>query len=97
VFLCGAWKTIYELEEELTLKELDAILKAQRKIREHEQKFFAALQGVGLDGEEHEGPKTKEDLDFELDVLKAKAAAINKGEDPEAAEMNAWGMDYVVM
>ena len=81
----------------MTLKELDAILKAQRKIREVDQKFQAALQGVNLDGEGQEESRTEKDVAFEIDVLKAKAAAINKGQDPETAEMNAWGMDYVVM
>ncbi len=44
----GNWKNYDELEENLSLEELLAVLNAQRRQERDKQKFLAALQGVDL-------------------------------------------------
>jgi len=46
--LLGIWKNYDELEENLCLAELEAILKANRKKIEDERIFMAALKGIDL-------------------------------------------------
>lgn len=80
------------------MKELESILGAQRKVRESEQRFAAALKGIRLDGDDgEEAPEelTSEDRKFKLDIIKARAAAVNKGEDPKKAEYAMWGLDFI--
>jgi hypothetical protein len=51
VFLLGIWKDYQELETSLSLPELMSTLNAKREADYNEKKFFAAIQGVDLDGE----------------------------------------------
>jgi len=48
VFLLGHWKNFQELEDNLSLEELQATLDAIRKKEEREREFLAALNGVDL-------------------------------------------------
>ena len=48
-FLIGQWKNFDELETNLSLEELIAILDAKRKKDYEDKKFLAAIQGVDLD------------------------------------------------
>ncbi len=57
MFLLGHWKNFEQLEENLNLFELQAILDAAREQEYSRQKFAAALKGVNLD----EQPKGSED------------------------------------
>jgi hypothetical protein len=47
--LLGHWKNFDELEENLSLEELNALLEATRKKDYEDKKFMAAIQGVDLD------------------------------------------------
>jgi phytoene/squalene synthetase len=47
--LLGHWKNFDELETNLSLEELTALLEASRKKDFEDKKFAAALQGVDLD------------------------------------------------
>ena len=51
VFLLGIWKDYEELETSLSLPELMSTLNAKRDADYNEKKFFAAIQGVDLDGQ----------------------------------------------
>ena len=51
VFLLGIWKDYNELEESLSLSEIMAILSSKRDLDYQEKKFFAAIQGVDLEGD----------------------------------------------
>lgn len=44
----GAWKNIEELEESLSLPELDFFLKALRESQKETNVFLAAIQGIDL-------------------------------------------------
>lgn len=57
-FLLGHWKNFDELEENLTIEELNAILDAARRKENDARRFAAALKGVDYDkatgGEEYD-------------------------------------------
>lgn len=56
--MLGHWKNFDELEENLTIEELNAILDAARKKENDARRFAAALKGVDYDrateGEEYD-------------------------------------------
>lgn len=58
VFLLGHWKNFDELESNLSIDELNAILEASRSKEEREMKFTAAMNGVDLE----ESGKESEDV-----------------------------------
>jgi len=64
VFLLGIWKDYNELEESLSLSEIMAIISSKRDLDYQEKKFFAAIQGVDLEGSgsQDRGQKEWEDL-----------------------------------
>jgi hypothetical protein len=64
VFLLGIWKDYNELETSISLSELLAIIASKRELDYQEKKFFAAIQGVDLEGgpEPEKGQKEWENL-----------------------------------
>lgn len=64
IFLLGIWKDYSELEASLSLSEVLAIISSKRELDYQEKKFFAAIQGVDLEGssEEDRGQKEWENL-----------------------------------
>jgi hypothetical protein len=58
VFLLGRWKNFDELESELSLQELMAVIDAIRKKDNDSKKFLAAVNGVDLDAEEESNDVT---------------------------------------
>lgn len=63
IFLLGIWKDYNELEESLSLSEIMAIVSSKRELDYQEKKFFAAIQGVDLEGDNEErGQKEWENL-----------------------------------
>jgi hypothetical protein len=64
VFLLGIWKDYSELESSISLSELLSIIASKRELDYQEKKFFAAIQGVDLEGgsEPEKGQKEWEDL-----------------------------------
>ena len=64
VFLLGIWKDYNELEVSISLPELFAIIASKRELDFQEKKFFAAIQGVDLEGgaEPEKGQKEWENL-----------------------------------
>lgn len=70
-FLLGHWKNFDELEEALTVAELNAILEAARQRQEREWRFAASLQGVKL-------PESSDNED-PVERAKRRAAAERAG------------------
>jgi hypothetical protein len=64
VFLLGIWKDYSELEASISLSELLSIIASKRELDFQEKKFFAAIQGVDLEGgsEPERGQKEWENL-----------------------------------
>jgi len=57
IFLLGIWKNYDELESNISMPELMAILESIRELDYNEKKFSAAMQGVDLDaGRKEEDP-----------------------------------------
>lgn len=54
--MLGHWKNFDELESNLSLEELTALLEVQRKQVNEHRKFLAAIQGIDLDAEDEEAP-----------------------------------------
>ena len=50
----GKWKNYNELEENLCVDELIAILNAIRDKEQRERKFLAAIQGIDLDDDQQD-------------------------------------------
>jgi hypothetical protein len=73
--LLGQWKNFEEMEESLSLAELNLIVKYKR-MQEHEnRKFAAALKGINLDKDADSSVQKR------LDDVKRRAAVKLKGEN----------------
>lgn len=90
VFLLGRWKNFEELEESISLPELDFILKHKREREHNEQKFAAALQGVDLDKD------AKNSVEERLEkVQRAAAVRLAGGEEEfERLELQELGFGF---
>ncbi len=76
VFLLGLWKNYEELEENISIPELVAILGSHSKEQYENKKFFAAIQGVDIDkNNSSEGQEAWE-------KIKAKAFSKGKTKNP---------------
>lgn len=71
-FLLGIWKNFDELEASISLPELTEILSVNNEKEYQDRKFFAAIQGIDIDG----GSKKEEDP---WEALKARVAAKTSG------------------
>jgi hypothetical protein len=80
VFLLGHWKNFDELEENLSIEELNAILEAGRIREERNMKFQAALQGVDLDKEDQEKEETSNDVAALKNARTAESEGFGFGE-----------------
>lgn len=88
--LLGMYKNFDELEDSITLDELEALLTEVREREFRAQKFAAALKGIDLDGESEE----YEDAEDRMELIKARVDARLNGEDPEEAEFGFFGIDF---
>jgi hypothetical protein len=75
VFLLGNWKNFEDLEESLSLQELDLILKHKRESERNQQKFLAAIQGIDL------SKNDKNEVQERLDEVRRRVAEHNLGEE----------------
>ena len=73
IFVLGIWKNFDELESNISMPELMAILESKRELDYNEKKFLAAMQGVDLD----EASGKKEEDPWE--AMKARVAAQTTG------------------
>lgn len=80
----GAWKNFEEIEESLSLAELNQILDSYRKVRQEDRRFFAAIQGIDLD------KSNGEHADFE--EVKRRAEAKLRGMSEEELELSQVGI-----
>lgn len=89
--LLGIYKNFEELELNLTLGELTAILKADRERRYEEFKFAASLKGINLDDQ---GPQGDSKTQFERIKARAEARANNDNRSAEAIDLEFFGISY---
>lgn len=83
--MLGIWKNFEEMEENLTLAEVETLLEAKRDSDFQKNKFAAALKGIDL-----EEPGVKDAPSFE--DIKRRAEAKAKGISPEALELAQIGI-----
>ena len=80
--LIGTWKNIEDLEESLTMEELELIVKSSREKEHRMMRFYAAFKGVDLDD------NSKEEQENAFDRAKRRANARLSGKTDEE-EINA--------
>lgn len=90
LMLLGIWKNIAELEEHVSLPEMEAILKASHERERRQHAFAAALKGINLDEQDNE------DANSTVERLQARADARIRGESPDEAEHGVMGITYTV-
>ncbi|UUG69565.1 tail assembly chaperone [Streptomyces phage Sham] len=88
-FLLGHWKNFEEIEENLTLDELQAILEASRDQEYRRQKFAAALKGIDLDAQK------KDSGDSSFEEVKRRAEAKLRGVSEEEVELADIGIGVI--
>jgi len=67
--LLGIWKNFQDIEESLSLPELEAIVTAARDKEMRHHRFMAALKGINLD--EDEGVDKVEEMKRRLEAERA--------------------------
>ena len=101
VFLLGIWKDYKELEESLSLSEIMAIVSSKRELDYQEKKFFAAIQGVDLEGDSNNDRGQKEWEDMKARVFSGGATGDSndilsmQGQNAQRAGFGiGMGLDY---
>lgn len=90
MMLLGIYKNIEELEESISLDELEAILTAHQEQQYTNRKFAAALKGINLDDE----VKDEQEDRFEIIRARAEARLAGKSEQElEKSEYEFFGID----
>lgn len=90
MFILGIWANFDELEESLSLPELDMILKSLRDKQNEDRKFAAAIQGIDLD------KSGSSDVEKRLEQVKHNAAVKLAGGESELErqELAALGFGF---
>lgn len=86
--MIGQWKNFEELEENLSLPELTAIVSAARDAERTRQKFAAALKGINLDDADEESAKSR------FEAAQRKAEAMLNGMDEAEADFIGTGLGF---
>lgn len=81
----GAWKNFEEIEENLSIPELEAILAAFRDQERRRFKLQAALKGIDIDKEE-------QDSDSKFEEVKRRVEAKLTGKTEEQVEFENIGI-----
>lgn len=81
--LTGIWKNFQDLEESVSLEELEAIVIAAHERENRLYKHMAAVNGIDV----------SENEDTRLDELKAKVAAQQSGQSQDAYELSEFLID----
>lgn len=79
----GNWKSIVEMEECLTLDELQLLVEAQRKAEYNKMRFAAGLKGIDLDENSEGSPEEA----FRRAQLAAEAELAGKSEEDYEFEL----------
>ena len=87
--LLGIYKSFEELEENLTIEEMNLILKADAKKEERNHRILAAVNGINWD----ESSETESGEDA-MERIKRKAAARAAGKSEEEIELEALGIKF---
>lgn len=86
-FLLGQWKNFEEMEDNLSLPELNAVLNAAREQEYNRRKFAAALKGVDL-----EESSSQESAEERFERIKRQAQALASGKSETEIEFSDLGI-----
>lgn len=86
----GIWKNVEDLEESLSLPELQAILGASREKEYRHQKFMAALKGIDLEANQNEDAKAR------FDEVQRRVEAQLTGVDKRQLDLDVFAFDFEV-
>ena len=106
LFLLGIWKNYDELESNISMPEMMAILESRRELDYTEKKFLAAMQGVDLD--EASGNKEEDPWEAMKARVAAQASGIGNGDPNDVTSLQGqkaqqygfgigMGLDYEVV
>jgi hypothetical protein len=106
VFLLGIWKNYDELESNISMPELMAILESRRELDYIEKKFLAAMQGVDLD--EASGSKEQDPWEAMKARVASQVSGIGNGDPNDITSLQGqkaqqygfgigMGLDYEVI
>lgn len=85
--LLGIWKNIEELEQNVTLEELNAIVNKSREIKHQQNKFLAAMKGIDLD--------QSTDQEERFNEVQRRVEAKLSGKSKDEIEFQDFGIDFV--
>lgn len=88
--LLGIWRNVEDLEDALSLPELQAILNASREKEHRHNKFLAALHGVDID------KGRQEDAEAAFDRVQRRVAAKLSGASEEQLEHMDFGIEFEI-
>lgn len=92
--LLGTWRNVEDLEECLSLPELDAILKASYERERRAQRFYAAFKGVDLD--EDAKNDAQEAFDRVNRRAQAKLQGISEDDVDKLQTADVFGLEFEV-
>jgi hypothetical protein len=88
--LIGSWKSIQDLEDNLTLEELHVVIAASREKEQRHNEFMAALKGINL----REGDEKQETAQDRVETMKRRLEARQRGVTEEQMELtDDFGID----
>lgn len=85
--LLGIWKNIEELETNVTLEELNAIVNKSREMKYQQNKFLAAMKGIDLD--------QSTDQEERFNEVQRRVEAKLSGKSTDEIEFQDFGIDFV--
>ena len=83
MFLIGRWNNFDELEDNLTLDELNAILETQSELDMNNKRFAASLKGINLD---------EYSSNDRFEEIERRALAKARGMSKEKFELESFGI-----
>lgn len=89
--LLGIYKTFEELEDSLTLEEINLLLKADKKKEERLFGVLAAVNGIEYGSGEEAGTETAEEA---MERLRRNAQAQQEGKTEEQVDLEALGIKF---
>lgn len=88
--LLGIWKTFQELEEVITVDELQALLEAAHEAEHRRNKFTAAMKGIDLDN------VNKESAQDRFDAVQHRVNARLSGKSEDELTFEDMGFDLEI-
>lgn len=83
----GIWRNVEDLEDCLSLSELELIVKSARDKEHRRNKFMAAIQGIDIDKGNADDAKER------FEAVKRRVAARQTGKSETALELDEFGID----